>query len=106
MMAAQRNRRSIRRQAAQLTERRRGQIGRLASGSLIRRSACSAITKATSRSRKCRRTFIASMQDRRDDGGRSEMNRPNGLVFSPDESKLYVVEAGSHAARDSTPMTS
>ena len=24
-----------------------------------------------------------------------DVNRPNGLAFSPDESKLYVIEAGA-----------
>jgi sugar lactone lactonase YvrE len=27
-----------------------------------------------------------------------EVNRPNGLAFSPDESKLYVIEAGRRRA--------
>jgi hypothetical protein len=30
-----------------------------------------------------------------------EVNRPNGLAFSPDESKLSVVEATKHVAGDS-----
>ena len=29
-----------------------------------------------------------------------DVNRPNGLAFSPDETKLYIVEAGADAARD------
>ena len=45
--------------------------------------------------RSCRRTSIAS-----DPAAGAlavvagDVNRPNGLAFSPDESKLYVVEAG------------
>ena len=30
-----------------------------------------------------------------------DINRPNGLCFSPDEERLYVIEAWTLAARDS-----
>ena len=35
-----------------------------------------------------------------------DVNRPNGLAFSPDESKLYVVEAAVHAAHHPRRSTS
>ena len=34
-----------------------------------------------------------------------DVNRPNGLAFSPDESKLYIIEAGAHAARGAASTT-
>ena len=71
------------------------------SGSPTRRSASSATTRATSPSPSCRRTCTAWIRRR----GKlavvaGDVNRPNGLAFSPDESKLYVVEAGVDPAGD------
>ncbi len=92
--------RQVRRQAAQLAQRRRGQVRRL---DLVHRSAVrhprqlrgprgdarAADQRLSPRPKTGRATVAAG-----------DVNRPNGLAFSPDESKLYIVEAGVDAARD------
>ena len=86
--------RQVRRQAAQLAERHRGEVRRL---DLVHRSAVrhprqlrgprgdarAADQRLSPRPKTGRATVAAG-----------DINRPNGLAFSPDESKLYIVEAG------------
>ena len=70
------------------------------SGSPIRLSGSSAITRATRRRRNCRPTSIGST------AGpvpptvvAGDINGPNGLCFSPDEAKLYIVESRARPTR-------
>ena len=100
------DRRPLRGQAAQLAERRRVQVRRV---DLVHRPAvrhprllrglhgdARAADERLSRGRRRGSLTVVA----------GDVDRPNGLAFSPDESKLYVVEAGVHAARRSTPSTS
>ena len=89
-------RRPLRRQAAQLAERRRRQVGRL---DLVHRSALRHPRQlrgprgraGTADQRLPRR----SAQPARPRVVRGDVERPNGLCFSPDETMLYVVESGA-----------
>ena len=86
--------RQVRRQAAQLAQRHRGEVGRL---DLVHRSAVrhprrlrgpcrdagTADQRVPARPKTGQATVVAAT-----------IYRPNGLAFSPDESKLYVVERG------------
>ena len=92
MTAHHRAGRQVRGQAAQFAERRGGEVRRL---DLVHRSAV--------RHPRQLRGHVATPElptnvYRLDKSGQltvatGDINRPNGLAFSPDESKLYVVEA-------------
>ena len=90
-----RPRRQLRRQAAQLAERHRLQVRRL---DLVHRPA---VRHPRQLRRACRAAPELPTNVYRwiPSGGTltvvaGDINRPNGLCFSPDESRLYVIEAG------------
>ena len=67
-----------------------------ACGSPIRPSACSATTRATPRRSSCPPTSTASIRRTgKATVATGDIPRPNGLCFSPDESRLYVVVGGA-----------
>ena len=85
----------VRRQAAQLAERHRGQVRRL---DLVHRSALRhsrQLRGPRGHARIADQRLPPRSEVRARDGGRpATIDRPNGLAFSPDEKKLYVVESG------------
>ena len=85
--------RQVRRQAAQLAERRGGEVGRL---DLVHRSAVRhprQLRGPQATAPNCRRTSIGSIPRpaRATVVARRRSPGPNGLAFSPDEKKLYIV---------------
>ncbi len=73
------------------------------SGSPIRRSVCSATTRATSPSRNCRPTCTASIgQSGADDACRGDINRPNGLRLLSGRIAALSRRGGGHAAQRDT----
>ena len=89
-----RARRPLRRQAAQLAQRHRVQVRRvdLVHGSAVRRARL--LRRARGARPSCRPTSTAGTPPRGLTVVTGDVNRPNGLAFSPDEKRLYVVEAG------------
>ncbi len=86
--------RQVRRQAAEFAQRHRGEVRTIRSGSPTRRSASSATTKATPRPPELpTNVYRVDGKSGQITVAAGDINRPNGLAFSPDESKLYIVEA-------------
>jgi hypothetical protein len=87
---------SLRRQAIQLTERRRREERRQR---LVQRSELRASTRSTKATRRRARSALATSIRLDAASGRvtvvaSDFSQPNGLAFSPDESLLYIVDTG------------